>query len=539
MVYIRRFLASLFVLCVLMAISHCGRRGTPSGGPKDETPPVLLKAEPPNESTNFNTRRIRLYFDEYVRLQDLQNQLIISPPPREQPSISPMGGPRKYVEILIKDTLQENTTYTFNFGQSVVDNNEGNPNNFLSYVFATGDFIDTLSLGGVVADAFNRNSDPFISVMLYEMDSVYTDSVIYKQPPYYITNTLDSAIAFNLNYLKPGTYRLIALKDVGRNNVFDQGVDKIGFVADSVVIPTDSVYLLRMFRETPNYAVLPPSFAAANRIVFGYYGMQAPEISLLTQLPDSVRTLLAKEPGKDTLNLWITPYKADSIIFTARHPEREALVDTFSVKPIKAAPDTLRFSWNPSSRLNFTDTVSLRPSLPISGLDSAKFTLLNKDTIPVSFRTKMDTVSNAILVEFEKEPNQTYYMQVLPGGVTDFFGDANDTLTQRWTTGSPADYGNLRLNIQGGPGLPLIVELLDEREAVIRRKYMQAFEELAFRSLPPGNYRIRVIFDTNGNGQWDTGNFLLKIQPERVLYYPGTIEMRANWEKVETFTIQR
>ena len=536
--FFRRILATVFALCALLALSDCGRRGTPSGGPKDETPPVLIKADPPNMTTGFRADRIRLYFDEYIRLENVLNQLIVSPPLKNQPEITPMGGARKYVEIILKDTLLENTTYTLNFGQSVVDNNEGNPNNFLTYVFSTGNYIDSLFLTGAVADGFNRSPDPFISVMLYEADTAYSDSTVYRQPPYYITNTLDSAVTFRLENLKAGAYHLIALKDEGRNNVFDPSVDKIGFITDTVFLPTDSVFQMRLFREIPSYGVLPPSFAASNKIIFGYNGVEIPEVSLLTQLPDSVRTLLSKEPQKDTLNLWITPYSADSLMFEVRHPKIETLVDTFSLKPVNAARDSLTFSWSPGQSLNFTDTVFLNASLPLQSLDTSLFHMMDSDSLPVAFESQLDTLQNRVRLDFDKEPNQTYFLEVLPGGLTDFFGTSNDTLTNRWRTSSPADYGNLRMSLQGSPTFPLIVELIDQKNELVRSKYLTGFEEVEFPFLSPGNYRIRIIFDTNENGEWDTGSFLEKKQPERVIYYPGAIEMRANWEKVETFTIQ-
>src|SRR5690606_21541307 len=140
-----------------------------------------------------------------------------------------------------------NTTYTINFGQSIVDNNEGNPNRFLSYVFSTGDYLDSLSLSGAVKDAFDRKADPFISVMLYALDSTFTDSTIYKEPPLYISNTGDSLPLFELKHLKGGQYRLIGLLDKNRNNMFDQRLDKIGFVEDTISLPTDSIYLLNLF----------------------------------------------------------------------------------------------------------------------------------------------------------------------------------------------------------------------------------------------------------------------------------------------------
>ena len=478
MEHFRRFLALLFALCVVVALSHCGRRASPSGGPKDETPPVLLRAEPPNNTVRFNSQKIRLYFDEYIRLNDLQNQLIISPPLKNSPDISPMGGARKYVEIILKDTLLENTTYTFNFGQGIVDNNEGNPNNFLTYVFSTGDYIDSLSLSGAVADAFNRKADNFVSVMLYELDSAFTDSVVYNQPPYYITNTLDSAVTFQLNNLKEGVYHLIALKDKGKNNTFDQKVDKIGFVEDTVILPTDYIYPIRLFREVPNYGVLPPTFAASNKIVFGYSGSKPPKINLLSTLPDSVKTLLSREAGKDTLNLWISSFASDSLIFTLSHPEMETRIDTFTVKPLSVARDSMRISWNPQRNLNFTDTVFMGGTLPIRALDSSKIQLIDKDSSRVDLWVNLDTVMNRILLDFEKEPNQTYSLLMLPGAFSDFFGDTNDTTGTRWNTGSPADYGNLRLDLQGNTVFPMIVELIDQKETLVGRKYMESYQEL-------------------------------------------------------------
>ena len=220
MVYLKKLLGLLFVTFMVLALWQCAKRGSPSGGPKDITPPKLVRAEPENFSTNFKATKIRLYFDELIKLEDVQNQLVVSPPFKNPATISPMGGPSRYIEVTIKDTLRENTTYTINFGQSIVDNNEGNPNSFLSYVFSTGDYLDSLTLSGAVKDAINRKADEFISVMLYEIDSAYTDSTIYKQPPLYITNTGDSLPFFELRNLKAGKYALFGLKDVNKNNMF-------------------------------------------------------------------------------------------------------------------------------------------------------------------------------------------------------------------------------------------------------------------------------------------------------------------------------
>ncbi|MGB5315883.1 MAG: hypothetical protein WBN56_07765, partial [Robiginitalea sp.] len=401
-----------------------------------------------------------------------------------------------------------------------------------------GDYLDSLSLTGAVADAFNLKPDPFISVLLHEIDTAFTDSVIYNKIPYYLTNTLDSAVTFSLNNLKPGTYHLIALKDVGKNNLFDQGVDKIGFVSDTITLPTDAVYVLNLFREIPNYGVLPPSFSASNRVIFGYYGDTAPEISMLSQLPDSVETKLTKEPGKDSLNLWITSNAVDSLVFTLRHPNLETEIDTFSVKPITKARDTMLLSWDPRQNLNFTDTVFLKATLPIVQIDSSKFKIMGQDSLPVPFTPILDTITNRVRIDFEKNNDQTYLIDVFPGGITDFFGETNDTLRNRWSTGSPDDYGILRVRIEGQAEFPLVVQLLDDKDEISRSLYIEQNTEVEFPSLPPGKYRIRLIFDSNKNGRWDTGDYMTKRQPERIIYYPGSVEVRANWEQVETFRIQ-
>ncbi|MGB5229758.1 MAG: Ig-like domain-containing protein [Eudoraea sp.] len=534
---IQRILSFFFLIAVVLAALQCARRGSPTGGPKDNTPPVLLKAEPENLTTEFKAKKIRLYFDEYIKLEDVQNQLIVSPPLKYNPEVTPQGGASKYVEITLKDTLLENTTYTLNFGQSIVDNNEGNPNSFLTYVFSTGTYIDSLTVSGVVKDAFNKNADEFISVMLYEIDTAYTDSTTYNRPPNYITNTLDSTTIFQLKYLKAGKYAIIAIKDEAKNNVFDQNTDKIGFIEDTVYLPTDTVFLLNLFKEIPNYILKKPSYAAANKIIFGYSGEdQKLDIEALTEIPDSIRTLLVKDPEKDTLNYWFTPFEIDSIIFKVTN-ENLQKIDTFTVKTRKLAADSLMLIPSHRNTINFADEFYITSTIPIVSMDTTRIAIFNKDTIAVNFKAKLDSTKNQMSMVFEKETDETYYLNLLPDFITDFFGETNDTINYRLSTGGYADFGNLRLNLAGEISYPVIVQLTDVKEKLYREVYLSETTAIDFNTLDPGNYLIRIIFDSNANGIWDTGNYLKKIQPEKVIYYPGIIEMRANWEKIETFTV--
>lgn len=537
MVYLKKSLGLLFFAFMVLALWQCAKRGSPSGGPKDTTPPKLVRAEPENYTINFQAKKIRLYFDELIKLEDVQNQLVVSPPFKNPATITPMGAPSKYIEVEIKDTLRENTTYTINFGQSIVDNNEKNPNSFLTYVFSTGDYLDSLTLTGAVSDAVNLKADEFISVMLYEMDSTYTDSTVFKQPPLYITNTGDSLPFFELKNLKGGKYALFGLKDVNKNNMFDQSQDKIGFINDTITIPTDSIYVLNLFREQLNYKPSVPSLAAKNKIIFGYQGdYRDMKIETLTLLPDSVSTTLLKERDKDTLNYWLTPTELDSIIFTVRNDKVKA-IDTFTVKMRDLPMDSLKLSTSVSGKFNFEDTFSILANTPIVALDTSQVALNVSDSIPMSYSYVLDTLKNKIDFDFEAEPNQKYSFSLMPGAITDFFGMQNDTLAYNLSTGSFADYGNLRMILGGDVTYPIVVQLTNEKGVVQREIIASEEQTFEFNHLNPGNYVARVIFDSNGNGKWDTGNYLKKQQPEKISYYPGTIEIRANWEKEETFIL--
>lgn len=534
----RKILGFIFVFIIVLVSYQCAQRGTPTGGPKDIAPPELVRAEPPNMSINFKEQKIRIYFNELVKLKDIQKQLIISPPLKYTPILSPQGNANKYVEITIKDTLADNTTYTLNFGQGIVDNNEENPLPFFTYVFSTGNYIDSLELTGVITDAFNKKADEFVSIMLYKIDSSYTDSTLYKKPPNYITNTLDSAVIFKLKNLKEGKYALFALKDNAGNNLFDQKTDKIGFVEDTINLPTDSIYLLNLFKEIPDYGVAVPSMGASNKISFGYYGDgSAIDIETITKLPDTVRSIITKEREKDTLNFWFTPYAMDSILFAITNDNLK-ISDTFNVKSRKVAFDSLRLSLNQQGNVEFDKPINILVNTPLVSFDSTKIKLTDKDTLLVANNLKVDTLENQLNFDFKILPNQSYKIELLPGAITDFFDNTNDTVVYNLRTKSVADYGNLSLELNGNNiKYPIIVQLTNEKGDLQREIYANQPQTYAFNNLNPGKYMARVIFDSNKNRKWDTGNFLKKIQPEKISYYPNLIELRANWEKIETFNL--
>lgn len=535
---------NLIVLSLAVVVSvclySCARRGTPEGGPKDITPPSITSANPENSSTNFNAEKIRIYFDEYIKLKDLQKQLIVSPPLEYQPYIYPQSGASKYLEIEILDTLQENATYVFNFGQSVVDNHEENPYSFFTYVFSTGDYIDSLELEGFVIDAVQKKPDPFISVMLYKVDTSYTDSIIYQKPPTYLTNTLDSSTNFRLTNLKEGTYKLVAMKDEAGNYKFDPKTDKIGFIDHFIQIPTDSIYGLNLFKEILEYKATRPALIAKNKIFFGYEGeYQGMQINLISDKPEDYDYRIFPDTETDTLNYFFTPFEADSLVFEVRKEVRqEQVIDTFTVRVKELYADTLVVAQlNKGFALN--DSLKLHATTPMEVIDTTQITVMNKDSVFLEYTANLDTSKNVFNLKWETEPEQKYQVKLLPGAIHDFYGDVNDTLTYGLATKGIADLGSFRVNLKNVSQYPVILQLTDQAGVVQYEKFItEQKNTYEFLNINPATYLIRVIHDSNGNGKWDTGNYLQKIQPERISYFPDAVELRANWEIEQTFTLQ-
>ncbi|HET8854671.1 MAG TPA: Ig-like domain-containing protein, partial [Salinimicrobium sp.] len=462
-----RYKLLLFFACILV-FSGCAKRGTPDGGPIDVTPPEFIRASPENFSINFDEKEIEIFFDEYVRLEEAQRQIIFSPPMELRPAITPLGAPSKSIDVEIFDTLQPNTTYTINFGRSIVDNNEGNPLPFFQYVFSTGDYIDSLSISGTVSDARLKQPEPFISVMLYEVDSSYTDSAVYNYPPRYITNTLDSSVTFQLNNLKEGTYQLIALKDNNNNYMFEPGVDKIGFLEDDIEIPTDSVFDVTLFKEELPFSVLPrPEQVAQQHLIFGFTGEKPDslQIRMLPPIPGNFESTITKERDKDTLNYWYKPaLERDSLYFTVTTPQ---YTDTLIARISPMEKDSLQISIEPTGTLNFEQKVSILPNIPLTGINDSLISLINSDTVAVPFETQYNDYLNVISFGFEKQENEIYRFQALPGAFTDFFGNVNDTINAEFRTLTVSDYGGINFNILNIPSHPVIVQLTTEDGEVV------------------------------------------------------------------------
>lgn len=523
-------------LCICAIFVQCARRGSPTGGPKDETPPVMLRAEPPQKTVNFKADKVRIYFDEYIKLNKLRDQLVISPPLDQSAYlISPQSQASKYIEIEFLDSLAPETTYTFNFGESIIDNNEGNPYSFFTYVFSTGKAIDSLTLSGTLSDALSRTPETFVSVMLYPVDSTFTDSVIFNEKPLYYTNTLDSLTEFTLPNLKAGKYLMAAVKDVSKNYVFDPSVDKVDVIQDFISLPNDSVFKLSLYKETPAFAFGKAFQAGKQRVGFGFTGSDAIEITLDQEVSDSFAATVSRDSETDTLYYWYKNIAEDSLAFTLRH---DTLTKSFAYRIRKGDPDSLTISFAQRSTLHLTDTLTLITNTPIKKFARDSIRLRTKDSIAVPF-TLAQKNKHELQFFFDIFPNEKYQLELLPGAVTDFFDVINDSISTSVSTKSRVDYGNLSLRLFNVPSFPLFIDLLDAKEDIVRSMYItEGLGVYRFAYLQPNKYYVRIRIDENGNGKWDTGNYLAKQKPEAVYHFPPLLDVRVNWELQEQFTLE-
>jgi len=525
-------IAFLFILSFV----DCAKRGSPSGGKKDSIPPVIVKSSPENFSINFNEKEIKIYFDEYIKLKDLNSELIISPPLKYQPSITPLST-GKFIKIKIQDTLKENTTYSFNFGKSIVDNNEENAFKYYKYIFSTGDYIDSLQVKGTIKDALLRNPEDLTTVMLYEVNEAFKDSILFTEKPTYITTTQDSTQTFELSNLKEGTYLLVALKENSNDYTFQSKNDKIGFIKEFITIPTDSSYTISLFKETPNYTIAKPKHESKNHIIFGFQGEAKDlDIKLQSAVPEDYKATMYRDFETDTIHYWFKPpIKNDSLVFIATN---NIYIDTLVTKMRDLYADSLLVKAINPGILTINDTLKFTSNTPLVSLDSERINILDKDSVTIDVKSAIDFKYNIAKLIFDIEEKQSYTIQILPGAFTDFFENTNDTILTRVRSKDLSDYATLDLTLNNVKNYPLIVQLVNEKSKVISEKHVTKNDPILFEHIKPADYYVRIIFDENENKIWDTGNYLQKLQPEKVIYYPKKIEARPNWSLVETFTLK-
>lgn len=529
----------LFVFLICLTFS-CAKTGRPDGGPKDENAPLFVTAKPPYESTNFNKKEIKLNFDEYIVLKELNKQLVVSPPMKNPPLITPQGTPSEFLKIEIIDTLKLNTTYIFNFGNAIQDNNEGNQLENFKYVFSTGDYIDSLTTFGSVKDAKLLETPRSVNVLMYRIDSTFNDSIIYKRKPDYVTSTLDTT-NYTFTNLRKGKYLLLALKEPLNDYIFNPKTDKIGVYKNYIQLPKDSILEnpLVLFKEEQPFEFARAKETKKGKIEFGFYGdPKAMKVRLLSKTPEQFKSIAKFDTEKDTLNYWFTPLETDSLNFTVTNKE---FIDTITVRLRKKKIDSLIVTASTSNILDLRDTFFIRSNTPIVKIDTTKINLFDKDTLAVNYTINRSKTENKIAVIFDKKPKNNYKLLMYKNALIDIFEVATDSTTYAFKTNEIEDYGRITIKVENLKSKNVIIELLSgkNQDKLIERRFITSSSQLVFDLLKPMKYTVRAIIDENKNNKWDTGNYLKKQMPEKIIYHEAinNYALRANYFVEEIFNV--
>ena len=571
-------------IIALIAVS-CATVVPPNGGPKDTTPPVPVKVKPENHSKNFNKEKAVIEFDEFVVLDNLTKQMVVSPEMPEKPKVSIRG---KKVIINIPDSLDDNTTYTIFFGNAIVNYKENLPISNFEYVFSTGDEVDSMMIEGVAVNAFDHKPAENSFVMLYKD---YDDSIPYHQRPYYLTKVEKNG-HYRLNNLSAGKYKVFALHDMNSNYLFDQPTEEIAFI-DSLIEPHPNPlsYTITPRDSGDTTAVEgPPIFEPLHleffteavkeqnimeskllksyqfRIVFAKPVIDL-KLKALNLKEDTVWHFDRLGVNKDTLTSWIMGVHQDTLILEVS--DNQEVLDTLRFilhkrkkttssstsffnrkkkktvvakqKPKKVVK--LSYSSNAHGGFPFYSDIHMDFKIPIKKWDPSKIKILRqRDTLIDTLETQAyfsDPDYQMHLVIPTKFGEYKKYGIFIPDSVFyDLYGHSHDTITSMFVTTEMREYGAMKLNVQYSKESPLIVQLLDEKGKVVFQNIINKSQIIDYPYLKPGKYRVKAILDKNSNGKWDTGNYMEKLQPEKCFFIENLIVIRANWDVDQTWIIE-
>ncbi|MBK9414006.1 MAG: Ig-like domain-containing protein [Bacteroidetes bacterium] len=518
--------ASIYFLLVLL--TSCAIRVDPSGGEKDILPPKVLKTVPENYSINTKPTDIVLTFDEFVQLKDISTQLVVSPLLKYPPESKIK---KKSVHIHFLDTLEENTTYTLNFGNSIIDNNEGNPLENYQFVFSTGNVVDSLKISGKIEYAFDHKKEKNLLAMIYKGND---DSLPFKQRPNYFAKTNDNG-EFTINNIAPGNYKLIALEDKDGNYLYTNGEENIGY-ADSRVEAGDEKVQVRLFKEPPPLHLNKSVSLSPGKVLLVFSA--AADTVKLNFLSDTTKLeIFSKEfsDQKDSLTILYKNTEVDSLSFYYFGGKKMDTVDVRLFKQNSQVTGRGKFALlfepaDKTSEHHFYLPYKVMSNHPLVSLNESAF-VLKRDTVVVSdYKTFFtDSIKSSFLIDAKWVEKSEYELFIPPGTATDIYGLKNDTTILEWTVRPETYYGTMMLKLSAIKA-NVIVQLLDDNDFVVRQSYVKGDTAIQYSYLDPKLYRVKLIDDANGNNMWDSGNLMKKIQPESTNYYPEKITVRSNWD---------
>ena len=529
----------LLVFFTALILFGCASMQKPQGGPKDRTPPKLLKSTPPNLTRNFSAKQIRLDFDEYFKLTNQTQEITLSPA-MDKPPIFKTS--KKTLVVDFKDTLQKNTTYVINFGKSIADLNEGNVLNNFTYVFSTGPHIDSLSVSGNVQNLLTQEKEKDATVMLFPLNK---DTLWAKKKPTIFAVT-DSSGNFSLNNLHDGDYRIYALKEKTPNRIYDKDDELVAFQTATIHLKRDTANInLNLFKQEPEkFRLTDRRFDADGKMFFVFNKpVENPSVKILYPPALDAQKIVDFNKTRDTAFIYMKNMDFDSIrvsFFQNKIP-----IDTIALrKSRKEAFDrliSLQYNTTFDNKIKAGTTLVATASTPIQTIDNTLVTL-NEDSTNVSnFTITKDTATmRRLTFNYKWKPNGRYDLIFNEGALTSIYGDKNKKFLKQFQLDKPDNYGPLTLKMTvPDTSKGYVIELLDEQKNVVHRDAILKSGNVVYKNYPIGKYYVRVIYDDNKNGKWDSGNVKKRIQPENIWVYQKQITLRSNWESEEPINIPK
>ncbi len=539
--------STYFLVLVLFGsflAAACANRVAPSGGEKDILAPEVLNSSPKNGTTNFASQSITFKFNEFVKLQNPNSQILISPMMKERPDIRIRG---KNIIVKFKEDLAPNTTYTIDFGESIKDLTENNPMKNFTYAFSTGEVMDSISMKGKVLQANNNRPVADVLVALYPAG---IDSLFKTTPPKYIGRTDENGL-FKLNNLPPNKYQLVALVDKNNNFYFDQANEEIGFYPQTLDIeysPSQD-YKIKLFSEGDGIAKIKEK---RNR-EYGHIELQFSDtqdslaVDVFLPAPTAEQAVLAKEDwlvekslNNDTLHVWYRNLadQAGINVVLNRGPNMEVqdtvrFKRTIGEKTLQYIKYISNFKGGRGiSYLNLKETGWMQFNHPIASFDKSKVVLLealNELNVAevISFSPH---ITRRMLVKYDWKPETDYQLIIPDSTFTDFFGNYNDEIDIYFKTYEEDKYGTLIIKCLGfDAGKQYLLRIYDGKGQIVKKRTLDK-SETTIGYMSPAQYQIIVVEDENENGEWDTGNYSTQKQPEPVYTPKEPVDIKSKWD---------
>ncbi|SEV83782.1 Ig-like domain-containing protein [Kaistella antarctica] len=529
-----------FLVFITLLLASCARVGSPVGGAKDSIPPQVTGSniDSPRINVPRNIRELRIDFDEYITLKDINKNLIISPPLKQISKILPSGMGNKYLLIKWADTLEANTTYNFNFGNAIVDNNEGNALGYYNFAFSTGEKIDSLYISGELKSLFNdkdkKAEEGSLVVGLYQDK----DSMDYRQKPYYIAKA-DPDGYYELNYLSAGNYRVLAFEDSNSNSVYDIGKEKVGFLKDKIIVDKSISGLninLYPSKKTLKYLEMK-EIPGGVLMTFEGNPAEVKIVPLNAKLKDYKVT---HSPKSDSATIWFDATKQDIGISS-----NENLKFSYD-NGVKQDSVSLFYRYNVKNEMSISNARgnSLVPKKDfvvtsnyyLDKIQPEKWSLVS-DSIKQEFTAEISEKNPfEIQIKSDFKEGKKYALTIPKETVYSFYETIKKSYRFDFEADKTENYGELTVTLENAPEQKFWIQLITESGVIAYSKYGKE-TLINFNSLKPGKYDLRILVDENENGIWDSANFADNIFAEPVYIFDKKIEVRPLWEIRETWRI--